>query len=55
MNDIAAHYLDEARRQMRGYKRLAEGALAQVKDDEFFRRLRLAQAGRCHANCNHPW
>jgi len=36
MNDIAAHYLDEARRQMRGYKRLAEGALAQVKDDEFF-------------------
>jgi hypothetical protein len=36
MNNIAAHYLDEARRQMRGYKRLAEGAVAQVKDDEFF-------------------
>lgn len=36
MADLAAHYLDEVRRQMRGYKRLAEGALAQLKDEEFF-------------------
>ena len=34
MTDLAAHYLDEAHRQMRGYKRLAEGAMAQLKDDE---------------------
>jgi hypothetical protein len=32
--DLASHYLDEIRRQFRGYKRLGEGALAQVKDDE---------------------
>ena len=35
-DDIAAHYLDEARRQMRGYKRLGEGAMAQLGDDRFF-------------------
>jgi hypothetical protein len=34
--DVAAHYLEEARRQMRGWKRTAEGALAQLKDEEFF-------------------
>jgi hypothetical protein len=34
--DLAAHYLDEARRQFRGSKRLAEGAMAQLKDEEFF-------------------
>ena len=34
--DIAAHYLEEARRQMRGHKRLAEGAMAQLKDEELF-------------------
>jgi len=34
--DIASHYLDEARRQFRGHKRLAEGAIAQLKDEEFF-------------------
>jgi hypothetical protein len=32
---IAAHYLDEARRQFLGHKRLAEGALAQLQDQEF--------------------
>jgi hypothetical protein len=32
----AAHYLDEAHRQMRGHKRLAEGAMAQLKDQELF-------------------
>ena len=35
-NDIAAHYLEEARRQFRGHKRLAEGAIAQLKDEELF-------------------
>jgi len=35
-DDIAPHYLDEARRQMRGYKRLGEGAMAQLQDQDFF-------------------
>ena len=35
MTELAQHYLDEARRQFRGYKRLGEGALAQLKDQEF--------------------
>jgi len=35
-SEVAAHYLDEARRQMRGYKRLGEGAMSQLKDEEFF-------------------
>ena len=34
--DLAAHYIDEARRQMRGYKRMGEGAMAQLKDEELF-------------------
>lgn len=34
--DIAAHYLEEVRRQFRGHKRLAEGAMAQLKDEELF-------------------
>lgn len=34
--DLAAHYLDEARRQMRGHKRMGEGAMAQLGDGEFF-------------------
>ena len=34
--DLASQYLDEAHRQMRGYKRLAEGAMAQLKDHELF-------------------
>ncbi len=32
-------YLDEALRSLRGHKRLAEGAMAQVTDEEFFRQL----------------
>src|SRR5713101_8369941 len=37
MNDaISSHYLDEVRRQFRGHKRLAEGAIAQLKDEELF-------------------
>jgi len=34
--DLAAHYLDEARRQMRGHKRMGEGAMAQLRDEDFF-------------------
>jgi uncharacterized damage-inducible protein DinB len=34
--DLPAHYIEEARRQMRGHKRLAEGAMAQLKDEELF-------------------
>ncbi len=37
--DLAAHYLDEAGRQMRGYKRLGEGAMAQLRDEDFFAAL----------------
>ncbi len=36
MNSLATHYLDEIRRQLRGHKRLVEGALAQLKDGDFF-------------------
>ena len=36
MSDAAGHYLEEARRQMRGHKRMGEGAMAQLKDEEFF-------------------
>jgi Protein of unknown function (DUF1572) len=36
MTDIASHYLDEARRQFRGHKRMAESAMAQLSDKEFF-------------------
>jgi hypothetical protein len=39
--DIASQYLDEARRQFRGHKRLAEGAIAQLKDEELFVALDL--------------
>lgn len=37
--DPAAAYLDEARRAFRGYKRMGEGAMAQVSDADFFRLL----------------
>ena len=36
---LAAHYLEEIRRQLQGYKRLADGALAQISEEEFFREL----------------
>ena len=39
MNELAAHYLEEVKRQMRAYKRMADGALAQVTEEEFFREL----------------
>lgn len=34
---VAKAYLDEAFRTFRGYKRMADGALAQISDEEFFR------------------
>jgi len=36
MDSLAAHYIDEARRQFRGHKRLGEGALAQLTDEQLF-------------------
>ncbi len=36
MNDAAAHYLEEARRQMRGHKRMGEAAMSQLRDQDFF-------------------
>jgi Protein of unknown function (DUF1572) len=36
MTDMAAHYLEEARRQLRGHKRMGEGAMAQLRDEDFF-------------------
>jgi hypothetical protein len=36
MTDPAAHYLEEARRQLRGHKRMGEGAMAQLRDEDFF-------------------
>jgi hypothetical protein len=35
-SDIAAHYLEEIQRQFRGYKRMGEGAIAQLKNEELF-------------------
>ena len=34
MDAAAPHFLDEIRRQLRGHKRMAEGAIAQLKDEE---------------------
>ena len=34
--DAAAHYLEEARRQLRGHKRMGEGAMSQLQDEQFF-------------------
>jgi hypothetical protein len=34
--DLATHYLEEAGRQMRGHKRMGEGAMAQLRDDDLF-------------------
>jgi uncharacterized protein DUF1572 len=36
MTDPAAHYLEEARRQLRGHKRMGEAAMAQLKEEDFF-------------------
>jgi hypothetical protein len=36
---IGQHYLEDALRTLREYKKLAEGAFAQISDEEFFRTL----------------
>jgi len=36
MSDIASHYLDEARRQFRGHKRMGERAMEQLRDADLF-------------------
>ena len=36
MNDLAQHYLDDALSSFRAYKKLAEKALAQLTDEEYF-------------------
>jgi hypothetical protein len=36
MSDAASHYLEEARKQLRGHKRMAEAAMAQLQDEDFF-------------------
>jgi Protein of unknown function (DUF1572) len=38
-SDCAAHYLDEARRQLRGHKRMGEAAMMQLRDEDFFATL----------------
>lgn len=34
--EVSEHYLEEARRQLRGHKRMGEGAMSQLQDQEFF-------------------
>jgi hypothetical protein len=34
--EVSQHYLDEARRQLRGHKKMGESAMAQLKDEDFF-------------------
>lgn len=34
--EVSKHYLEEVRRQLAGYKRLGEGALSQLSEEEFF-------------------
>ena len=36
MPDVGAIYLEEAFRSLRGHKRLAESAMAQLSDEQFF-------------------
>ena len=36
MSDFRALYIDEAFRSLRGHKRLADGAMAQLSDEQFF-------------------
>lgn len=39
MTDLAFHYLDEIKRQLRGHKRMAESAIAQLTDEELFKQI----------------
>ncbi len=34
--DLASHYLEEIKRQLRGHKRMAESAMAQLEEKDFF-------------------
>jgi hypothetical protein len=36
MDETAKHYLKETRRQFRGHKRMGEGAMNQLKEEDFF-------------------
>jgi len=36
MSVAGAHYLEESRRQLRGHKRMGEGAMNQLRDEDFF-------------------
>jgi len=36
MDNVGQHYLEEARRQLRGHKRMGEGAMGQLRDEDFF-------------------
>lgn len=36
MTDLATHYLDEIRRQLRGHKRMGDNAMAQLEEKDFF-------------------
>lgn len=36
MTELGASYLEEIKRQLRGHKRMAESAMAQLNDSEFF-------------------
>jgi len=36
MTDLAAHYLEEMKRQFRGHKRMGEAAMAQLGEQDFF-------------------
>ncbi len=36
MPDLASYYLEEIKRQLRGHKRMAESAVAQLEDKDFF-------------------
>lgn len=36
MSDAATHYIEEARRQLRGHKRMGESAMSQLSDQDFF-------------------
>jgi len=37
--EVNKHYVEEVRRQLEGYKRLGEGALVQLRDEDFFATL----------------
>ena len=39
MNELGQHYLDDALRTFRDYKKLAEGALRQISDEDFFKTI----------------